>query len=142
MGKRSGIMFFKCWKKRTVISGCCSRSTLRLTQNVCSGTQETAIFFQIALNVHFKQARHIQYWWGCTVVQYNFLYLFPILYVSRSFFDNYKDDSKFNTHVWLKKKKTLQKMGIEGASCTIIKVLYINPWQTFFSTVKNWDLIL
>ena len=82
------------------------RSTLRLTQNVCGGTQETSIFFfQIALNVHFKQARHIQYWSVCTVVYYNFLYLFPILYVSRSFLDNYKDDSKFNTHVWLRKKK-------------------------------------
>ena len=36
-----------------------------------------------------------------------------------------------------KKKKILQKMGIEGAYCNIIKIIYINPQQTLFSTVKN-----
>jgi len=36
-----------------------------------------------------------------------------------------------------KKKKILQKMGIEGAHCIIIKIIYINPQQTLFSTVKN-----
>ena len=32
--------------------------------------------------------------------------------------------TKFNTHFWLKKKKTFQKVGIEGNYLNIIKDLY------------------
>ena len=42
-----------------------------------------------------------------------------------------------STSMYDKKKKILQKMGIEGAYCNIIKIIYINPQQTLFSTVKN-----
>ena len=34
---------------------------------------------------------------------------------------------KFNIHLWLKKKKTLQKAGIEGAYLNIIKAIYHKP---------------
>ena len=36
-----------------------------------------------------------------------------------------------------KKKRTLQKVGIEGTYNTIIKAIYENPEQTFSNMVKN-----
>ena len=35
--------------------------------------------------------------------------------------------TKFNIHLWLKKKKTLQKAGIEGTYLNIIKATYDKP---------------
>ena len=36
-----------------------------------------------------------------------------------------------------KKKRTLQKVGIEGTYHNIIKAIYENPQQTFSNMVKN-----
>ena len=35
--------------------------------------------------------------------------------------------TKINTHLWLKKKKTLQKVGIEGIYLNIIKAIHDKP---------------
>ena len=36
-------------------------------------------------------------------------------------------NSKFSTYLWLKKKNTLQKVGIEGTYLSIIKAIYDKP---------------
>ena len=51
--------------------------------------------------------------------------------------DAKKASDKIQHPFMIKKKKTLQKIGIEGTYLNILKGIYYKPQQTLFSTVKN-----
>ena len=51
--------------------------------------------------------------------------------------DTEKAFDKIQHPFMIKKKKTLQKAGIEGTDLNIIKAIYAKPQQTLSSMVKN-----
>ena len=46
--------------------------------------------------------------------------------------------TKYNTHVWLKKKKNLQKVGTAGTYLNIIKATYDKPRANIILNDESW----